>query len=229
MSRSTKLATTALLKGVSVTNRPSRVTRNPQQTKARILAAAKVEFARAGLGGARVDKIAQEAGANKRMLYYYFGTKDELFSAVLEETYRHIRESEKLLHLDECEPDEAIRRLLAFTWNYYLEQPEFLTLLNSANLHQARHLKKSTKLRTMHSPFVAMLDDILERGRKNDIFRAGVDPVQLYISIAALCYFYLGNNYTLSAIFGRDLLSARAKSERLAHMTALVLGYLFKP
>ena len=207
----------------------AKITRNPEQTKARILAAAKVEFARAGLGGARVDTIAQQADANKRMLYYYFGNKDELFTAVLEDAYRHIRESEKLLRLDESAPDEAIRRLLAFTWNYYLEHPEFLNLLNSANLHQARHLKKSTKLRTMHSPFVAMLDDILERGRKKDMFRAGVDPVQLYISIAALCYFYLGNNYTLSAIFGRDLLSPRAKSERLAHMTALVLGYLFKP
>jgi AcrR family transcriptional regulator len=203
-------------------------TRDPEQTRARILAAARAEFARAGLGGARVDRIAQAAGANKRMLYYYFGNKDELFTAVLEATYEHIRDAEKALRLTEIDPPEAIRRLIAFTWEYYLEHPEFLTLLNSANLHRARHLEKSAKVRSMHSPFVAMIEEILERGRKAGVFRAGVDPVQLYVSIAGLSYFHLGNRYTLSAIFGRDLMSPRARAERLAHMTELVLGYLFK-
>jgi len=202
--------------------------RDPERTRARILEAAKAEFAAHGLGGARVDRIATQADANKRMLYYYFGNKDDLFLAVLEDAYAHIREAEKALRLTEIDPPEAIRRLVAFTWEYYLEHPEFMTLLNSANLHRARHLDKSTKVRTIHSPFVAMIEEILERGRKEGVFRAGVDPVQLYISIAALTYFYLGNKYTLSAIFGRDLLSPRAKAERLAHMTELVLGYLFK-
>ena len=202
--------------------------RDPEQTRARILAAAKAEFARVGLGGARVDRIAALAGANKRMLYYYFGNKDELFRAVLEATYEHIRESEKALHLDAVDPAEAIRRLVAFTWDYYLRHPEFLSLLNSANLHRAEHLKQSTKVRRMHSPFVALIGDILERGRAAGRFRDGVDAVQLYISIAALAYFYLGNNYTLSAIFGRDLKAKKARDERLAHMTELVLGYLRK-
>jgi len=202
--------------------------RDPEQTRARILAAAKAEFARVGLGGARVDRIAALAGANKRMLYYYFGNKDELFRAVLEATYEHIRESEKALHLDAVDPAEAIRRLVAFTWDYYLQHPEFLSLLNSANLHRAEHLKQSTKVRRMHSPFVALIGDILERGRAAGRFRDGVDAVQLYISIAALAYFYLGNNYTLSAIFGRDLKARKARDERLAHMTELVLGYLRK-
>jgi AcrR family transcriptional regulator len=209
----------------SPTRKPNAV-RDPEQTRARILAAAKAEFARVGLGGARVDRIAALAGANKRMLYYYYGNKDELFRAVLEATYEHIRESEKALHLDEVDPPEAIRRLVAFTWNYYLQHPEFLSLLNSANLHRAEHLKRSTKVRRMHSPFVAMIGDILERGCASRQFRNGVDAVQLYISIAALAYFYLGNNYTLSAIFGRDLKARRARDERLAHMTELVLGYL---
>lgn len=210
------------------TRRKPVAVRDPEQTRARILAAAKAEFARVGLGGARVDRIAVLAGANKRMLYYYFGNKDELFRAVLEATYEHIRESEKALHLDEVDPPEAIRRLVAFTWDYYLEHPEFLSLLNSANLHRARHLKQSAKVRRMHSPFVAMIGDILARGRRSRQFRDGVDAVQLYISIAALSYFYLGNNYTLSAIFGRDLKARRARDERLAHMTELVLGYLRK-
>ena len=203
--------------------------RDPERTRARILDAAKREFAAHGLGGARVDRIAASADANKRMLYYYFGNKDALFLAVLEGAYADIRDAEKALRLTELDPPEAIRRLIAFTWEYYLEHPEFMTLLNSANLHQARHLKKSAKVRSMHSPFVAMIEEILERGRKSGMFRAGVDPVQLYISIASLTYFYLGNKYTLSAIFGRDLLSPRARAERLAHMTDLVLGYLFKP
>ena len=202
--------------------------RDPEQTRARILAAAKAEFARAGLGGARVDRIATLAGANKRMLYYYYGNKDELFRAVLEATYEHIRESEKALHLDEVDPPEAIRRLVAFTWAYYLQHPEFLSLLNSENMHQAEHLKRSTRVRRMHSPFVAMLRDILARGARDGLFRQGVDAVQLYISIAALAYFYLGNNHTLSAIFGRNLMAKKACDERLAHMTELVLGYLRK-
>ncbi len=204
------------------------LTRDPERTRARILEAAKAEFAAHGLGGARVDRIAAVALANKRMLYYYFGNKEDLFVAVLEEAYSHIRAAEVALHLTEVDPPEAIRRLIAFTWEYYLAHPEFLTLLNSANLHQARHLERSSKVRSMHSPFVAMIAEILERGRKSGVFRAGVDPVQLYISIAALSYFYLGNNHTLSAIFSRDLLAPRAKAERLAHMGELVLGYLFK-
>ncbi len=202
--------------------------RDPEQTRARILAAAKEEFARVGLGGARVDRIAELAGANKRMLYYYFGNKDELFQAVLEATYEHIRESEKALHLDELDPPEAIRQLVAFTWDYYLAHPEFLSLLNSENLHLAAHLKGSKTVRRMHSPFVALIGQILERGCRAGLFREGVDAVQLYISIAGLSYFYLANNHTLSAIFGRDLKAKAARTARLAHMTDVVLGYLRK-
>ena len=205
------------------------VARSPVVTRARILAAASAEFAAHGLGGARVDRIAAAAGANKRMLYYYFGNKDALFLAVLESTYENIRGAERELHLADVPPAEAIRRLIEFTWRHYLAHPEFLSLLHTANLHRAEHLKRSTKVRSLHSPFVAMIADILCRGEREGSFRAGVDPVQLYISIAALAYFYLGNNYTLSAIFGRDLLSRRARAERLAHMTELVLGYLEHP
>ena len=204
------------------------VNRDPDRTRAAILAAARAEFARVGLGGARVDAIALAAGTNKRMLYYYFGNKEGLFVAALEATYEHIRAAEQKLHLADVEPTEAIRRLVTFTWDYYLKNPEFLTLLNSENLHRARHLKQSTKIRTLHSPFVAMLDEILQRGAQQGSFRAGVDPVQLYISIAAISYFYLGNNHTLSAVFDRDLMKPKAKAARLRHMNELVLGYLRK-
>jgi AcrR family transcriptional regulator len=202
--------------------------RDPEKNRERILGAALEEFSRYGLGGARVDRIAARAGANKRMLYYYFGNKEELFLAVLESRYAHIRRAEQGLRLGDLAPREGMRRLVAFTWNYYLKHPEFLTLLNSENLHRARHLRRSRQIAAMHSPLVAMLRGLLARGVRKGQFRRGVDPVQLYISIAALGYFYLSNRHTLSTIFERDLLSSRNKAARLQHMTALVLGYLSK-
>jgi len=202
--------------------------RDPEKNQARILAAATDEFARFGLGGARVDRIAARAGANKRMLYYYYGNKEALFLAVLESSYAAIRNAEKALKLDALAPREAMRRLVGFTWNYYIDHPEFMTLLNSENLHRARHIRRSRSIIAMHSPFVAMIRSVLERGARSGEFRAGVDPVQLYISIAGLSYFYLGNRYTLSAIFKRDLLAPRSRAGRLKHMVDLVLGYLRK-
>jgi AcrR family transcriptional regulator len=202
--------------------------RDPERNRGRILAAALEEFAHYGLGGARVDRIAARAGANKRMLYYYFGNKESLFLAVLESRYAHIRRAELGLRLGALDPVAGIRRLIAFTWDYFLKHPEFITLLNSENLHRARHLRRSRQIAAMHSPMVATLRDLLERGARAGEFRRGVDPVQLYISIAALGYFYLSNRYTLSTIFERDLVSARNKAQRLEHMTGLVLGYLRK-
>ena len=202
--------------------------RDPARNRARILKAAVAEVARYGLGGARVDRIAARAGANKRMLYYYFGNKDDLFLAVLEDSYARIRSAERALHLTDVDPREAMRRLVAFTWNYYLLHPEFLTLLNSENLHRARHVRRSRNIVAMHSPFVAMIKQVLDRGARAGEFRRGVDPVQLYISIAGLGYFYLSNRHTLSMIFERDLLAPKSKAERLKHMTGLVLGYLSK-
>ena len=200
--------------------------RDPARNQGRILKAAVAEFARHGLGGARVDRIAARAGANKRMLYYYFGNKDDLFLAVLEDSYARIRSAERALHLTDVDPREAMRRLVGFTWRYYLQHPEFLTLLNSENLHRGRHVRHSKNVVAMHSPFVAMIKQVLERGARTGEFRRGVDPVQLYISIAALGYFYLSNRHTLSAIFERDLMLPRHKNARLHHMVDLVLGYL---
>jgi AcrR family transcriptional regulator len=165
----------------------------------RILEAAKQEFAAHGLAGARVDRIAANAGANKRMLYYHVGKKDDLYLAVLEGAYEQIRVEERGLDLEHLDPPKAIERLIDFTWNYFIRNPEFLALLNTENLARA-----------------------VESGD----FVVAVDPVQLYISIAALCFFYLSNSATLSVIFGRDLLSREAKDERLAHMVGLVLAAL---
>ena len=203
-------------------------TRDADRTQQTILRAAMVEFADKGLGGARIEAIADRAGVNKRLLYYYFDGKDQLFLAVLEQTYDDIRSAEQALHLEAVEPVEALRMLVAFTWNHYVAHPEFLNLLNSENLHRARHLKQSARIRDMNSPLIETLGDVLERGRRAGVFRGGVDPVQLYISIAGLAYFYLSNNPTLSTIFGRDLMSGKAMAERLSHITEVVMGYVLR-
>jgi AcrR family transcriptional regulator len=200
--------------------------RDPEGMRLRILDAAKQEFAAHGLAGARVDRIAAKAGANKRMLYYHVGKKDDLYLAVLEGAYEKIRVEERGLDLEHLDPPEAIERLISFTWNYFLENPEFLALLNTENLGGARHLKRSTKVKSMHSPFVEMIRRVVRRGVESGDFQVSVDPVQLYISIAALGFFYLSNSATLSVIFGRDLLAKEARDERLDHMVALVLAAL---
>jgi len=202
--------------------------RDADRSQQIILEAARHEFSRHGLAGARVDQIAERAGVNKRLIYYYYGSKDDLFLAVLEAAYLHIREAEQKLHLRELPPAQAIRRLTEFTWDYYIANPEFLTLLNSENLHAGSHLAKSGRVREMNSPLIETLAEILERGRASGLFRGGIDALQLYVSIAGMAYFYLSNKHTLSAVFGRDLMTPKAQHERLSHMCEVVLGYVLR-
>jgi AcrR family transcriptional regulator len=190
--------------------------RDAEATKARILDAAKKEFAKNGLGGARVDVIAEKARANKRMIYHYFESKEGLFQTVLENAYVDIRTAEQKLNLDHLEPKEALERLVRFTWDYYLKNPEFITLVNSENLHRAKHLKKSEIIKVYSRKFVSMVTTILDRGVAAGVFRQGVDPVQLNITIAAIGYYYLTNRFTGSIVFERDLMAKDALEERLS-------------
>lgn len=206
-----------------------KATRDAAATRRRILKAATLEFAKKGLAGARVDEIAHRAAINKRMLYVYFGNKEDLFLAVLEEAYADIRQAEQKLSLEHLEPVEALTTLVRFTWSYYLKHPEFLRLVNSENLHRARHLKRSARIQEMHSPFVRMIGDLLKRGASNGLFRSGIDPNQLYISIAALGYYYLTNRFTLSVIYGRNLGASPALDERLAAIEDMVLRTVLMP
>lgn len=201
-------------------------TRDPEATRQRILNAAKVEFAKLGLGGARVDTIALRAKANKRMMYHYFGGKQNLFLAVLEEAYADIRAAERQLDLDHLDPVTAIEKLVTFTWDYYLKNPEFLTLINSENLHKGKHLKQSKVIGDIQAPLIAMVSRILQRGVRAKVFRKGVDPVQLNITIAAIGYYYLTNRHTGSILFCRDLMAPRALKERLAFNVETVLRLL---
>jgi AcrR family transcriptional regulator len=190
--------------------------RNPDNTKQLILDAARVEFAKAGLGGARVDKIAETSGANKGMIYHYFGGKEELFAAVVEDAYMGIRSQERQLGLLDLKPSEAIRKLVEFTWEFYLENPEFITLVNSENLHQAKHIASNKELRKLQKAYVETVREILERGVDSGEFRDGIDAAQLCITIAAIGFYYLNNRHTGGVIFGfnfmsRDALAARIK------------------
>lgn len=189
--------------------------RDAEATKARILAAAKKEFAKSGLGGARVDVIAEKAKANKRMIYHYFSSKESLFQKVLEDAYIDIRTAEQKLNLDHLDPQDALERLVRFTWGYYLRNPEFLTLVNSENLHRAKHLQKSEVVKVYSRKFVSMVATILDRGVADGVFRSGIDPVQLNLTIAAIGYYYLTNRYTGSFQFERDLMAQPALDERL--------------
>lgn len=206
-----------------------RGTRDPEATRQRILAAAKAEFARKGLGGARVDDIALRAKSNKRMMYHYFGNKEELFRIVLEEAYGDIRAAEAKLELDRLGPVEAVKKLVSFTWKYYLDKPEFTTLVNSENLHRARHLKDSARIREMSRPFAGRIRQLLERGAAAGLFRKGLDPVQVDITIAAIGYYYLSNRFTGSIVFERDLMAERALAERLDFNTRTILRLVCTP
>lgn len=189
--------------------------RDADATKARILRAAKSEFARLGLAGARVDEIAKKAAANKRMIYHYFGSKDDLFRVVLEAAYLDIRHAEQALNLEDLDPETALVTLVRFTWNYYLDNPEFIRLVNSANLHQGRHVEGSERLKKVSRQFVEMVRKILDRGVAEGIFRGGVDPVQLNITIAAIGYYYLTNRSTGEILFEREYMTPNALETRL--------------
>lgn len=200
--------------------------RDPVRTRAKILAAAKSVFAQVGLGGAKIEAIAEVAEINKRMIYEYFVSKDQLFLAVLEEAWTDIRTAESKLDLDSLEPREALRALMTFTWNFYLENPEFISLVNSENLHRARHIKESEVFRQLHSGFISMVQRILDRGVGEGIFRPGVSARQLHITLAAIGFYYLNNRFTGEVIFGFDFMTKEALAERLEFNISTIMAIL---
>ena len=208
---------------------PEAASPRAQATRKRILEAAIAEFTEKGLDGARVDEIAARAGANKRMLYAYFGAKDELWLAALEAVYAAMRAEESRLVVEHLPPEEGIAELVRFKLRYTATHPEVVALLTSENLHRARYLRRSTQVQALYSPALAVLAALLRRGAAEGRFRDGVDPVQLYISLTALSHFYLANGHTLSVIFGRDLLTDAAIAAREAHAVEVILGFLRRP
>ena len=200
--------------------------RNPAATRQKLLVAARREFADGGLAGARVDEIAARAGVNKQLVYHYFGDKDALYLAVLEWVYEEIRAQERALNLEGLPPEQAIRKLIESSFDYLATHPDFILLLNDENRAGARHVRASRKVEAMHSPLVAMISKILNEGVRTGVFRRGINPVHLYISIAGLSYFFFSNTPTLSAVFGKDLSSPAARRSRRTHVVDLVLQAL---
>jgi len=200
--------------------------RDPAATRGKLLAAARHEFAARGLAGARVDDIAARAGVNKQLVYHYFGDKDALYLAVLEWVYEEIREQERKLRLEGLPPEKAIRKLIESSFDHLAAHPDFIVLLNDENRGGARHVSGSKRLEAMHSPLVSMVTRILREGVRSGVFRKGINPLQLYISIAGLSYFFFSNTPTLSAIFGKDLSTDAAKRARRSHVVDLVMRAL---
>jgi AcrR family transcriptional regulator len=200
--------------------------RDASATRARILRAASLEFARLGYAGARGERIAQRARSSERMVYYYFGSKEGLFREVLEAAYLALRQAEGALALDDLEPAAALSTFCRFVWRYYLDHPEFIGLVNSENLCQARHLRRSPQLGELVSPVVELLAGLLARGQALGVFRDGIDPVELYVAIASQGYFYLSNAHTLSAVLGRDLRDPARLQAHWASSEELVLRFV---
>jgi TetR/AcrR family transcriptional regulator len=200
--------------------------REPSTAREDLIAAAVAEFAGKGFAGARVDEIAQTAGVNKQLVYHYFGSKQSLYLVALESVYAEIREKEKSLSLSELEPSEAMAQLVGFSFDYLAEHPEFLALLTDENRNHGSHILESERLRTMHSPFIEMLEATLARGIKSGAFCNSYDAINLYISIAGISYFFFSNNHTLSAIFGKPLGSRGALVQRRRHVIEFALNAL---
>lgn len=200
--------------------------RDAAATADRILQAAIAEFADNGFNGARMDAIARRADANMRMLYHYFGSKNALYLAVLETVFGDIRTQEQRLNLSDLAPLPAMMKLFDFTFAHFAANPLFIRILASENLLGGKHLKKSKRVSILSSPLMVAMREVLARGVAEGVFRASIDPLQLYVTMVALSYFHISNAPTLSHLFSANLTSARWRAERRAHAREMVLAYL---
>ena len=212
----------------STTERQPPKQRDSVATRRALLAAAINAFAEKGFAGARVNEIADRAGVNKQLLYHHFGNKDDLYRVALEAVYSQMRDKEKELQLNDLSPLDAMRALIAYSFDYLVEHPEFIRLVNDENAQGAPHAAGSDRLKKMHWPLVELLRDALERGAADGTMRDDMDPVNVYISIAGISYFFLSNNPTLSAIFDKQLNSSSAIAERRKHVIEFAMSALRK-
>jgi AcrR family transcriptional regulator len=207
------------MKGPRRTNDPEGVRRN-------IVEVATLEFARKGYGGARVDAIAARTRTSKRMIYYYFGSKERLYLAVLEEAYASIRRQESTLDLEHQPPEQALATLVASTFDYYHAHPEFVRLVMNENIMDGAHLKRSKAIGTLNLTVIDALRGIVERGRKDGTFRRGIDPIELHMTISALGIFTVANRATFSTIFKIDMTSPKALATRRREIVDMVLQHV---
>jgi TetR/AcrR family transcriptional regulator len=227
-----KAATTAFAKPRAVSSRstapagPHGKATNGVQTRQRILDVSTKEFAAKGYDGARVDDIMRLSKVSKNLIYHYFGSKEKLFIAVLEQAYQGMHEYQMTWPLDVSSPVDGIRKLVRSTFKYWRDNPEFIGLLNSENFHKGRHLRKSKLTKAGYGGLLGNIANLLKEGAASGDFRADVDPIELYISISALAYHYLSNRYTLSYLLDRKLSTEDEMKARIVHIEDLTLGYL---
>ncbi|MFC3574084.1 TetR/AcrR family transcriptional regulator [Streptomyces yaanensis] len=200
--------------------------RDAARTKAEILDVATQEFARAGYDGARVDEIAARTRTTKRMIYYYFGGKEQLFTAVLERAYSVIRQAEQELDVEHLDPVAAIRRLAEVTFDHHEAHPDFIRLVSIENIHDAEHIAASEELGTIGSPALEVTGRILAAGRESGLFTADVDAVDLHALISSFCFFRVANRHTFGALFGRDLVAADQREHYRRMLGDMVIAYL---
>ena len=203
-------------------------TNDPERTMADILEVATREFAEKGLAGARIDVIAEAMRTSKRMIYYYFGSKEGLYIAVLEEAYRRIRQIETELHLEDLSPEDALRRLVGFTVDYQLANPDFVRLVMTENIHRGEYLAQSKSIRKLNVPAIDGLRRLYDRGVAAGSFRSGLDMIDLHMSISALSVFNVANRHTFSLIFQRDLETAAALIARRDSIIEMVVRFVRK-
>lgn len=203
--------------------------RNPERTRRAILEAARSEFCQHGFDGARVERISRKSRSNMRMIYHYFGNKEGLYLAVLEAAYGEIRNQERALDLGNAEPVEGMRRLILFTFDFFAARSDFIALINTENILKARFLKRLPSIQAMSVPLIEAIRDLLARGERQGLFRGGVDPLQLYVSIVAQSQFHISNRHTLSVLFNQDLTDRDWLAARRQHTTKLLLTDLTAP
>ncbi|WP_425256873.1 TetR/AcrR family transcriptional regulator [Rubrivivax sp. RP6-9] len=203
-------------------------TNDPERTMADIIDVATREFSEKGLAGARIDDIAEAMRTSKRMIYYYFGSKEGLYIAVLEEAYRRIRAIESDLHLDDLAPEDALRRLVGFTVDYQLANPDFIRLVMTENIHRGEYIAQSKAIQKLNVPAIEGLRRVYERGVEAGVFRSGVDAIDLHMSISALSFFNTANRHTFSLIFKRDLDTPAALIARRDSIIEMVVRFVRK-
>jgi len=200
--------------------------RDAAATRQRILDAAMKEFADKGLDAARIEDIADKAGANRRMAYYYFGSKEGLYLAALEASYFQLVEVEEAIDVEAMDPIDAIEAMVAAKFEHYVKYPHYIEFVKMENLYQARHLKTSRRIAELRAPLISIIKRVLQRGEALGVLRKGVDALDLYLSICALGFFVFSNRHTLDVIFDTDVIGPKALARRRAVIVDMIKAYL---
>ena len=227
MNKLVHSAKTRLVKDKALTNVPSTSrTNDPERTMAGILEVATAEFAAKGLSGGRIDAIADATKTSKRMIYYYFGSKEGLYIRVLEEAYRRMRMIESELHLGDLDPVEGLRRLVQFTFDHHVGNEPYIRLVMNENMERGAYLAQSKIIQELNVPAIAAIRELYERGVTQGVFRAGLDPVDIHASISALTFFNVSNQHTFGLIFKNTPLLPKAAKARRASITDRVVRFI---